>query len=579
MNLGLLDILTAQQVERPDLGKSAEKLFQRASASRSDDRTFRNALEAAPATKLPRKSLEKYSETASLPVNPSVDTPVINTPASEPRVTPDVPNPGIPVDAGSLPNLVSNKPTAAEAAEADALAANNTLRSAIETLKQQILHLVKQAQETGDSVLLAQQDALMQALKALQGLLENGQGDLATNPLAALLALQDVNTSQQNTSNNNDNSTQGLQQAIDGITKLLSFGLLPEEAVKPLEEVVSQLQSLKPYVPTVADGTTDTSISELAEGIVEQAKTPEQLLQVASSDVKSDQIQDLLTGTSKDGDNTLTQPEQKTANTNQNAQHAAAQAKQQASDNAAFHQQLSSQTQQGRLDNQTTGNEKLAQSQAATTQQVVQQSNNSNTSQGDSQSFRQPDTFTPANLTNNATSAAPQTHEFVKFQKYLDSASLGQQQRTLLQQARSEQILAQIKFGVHTMPTGKDESHISIQLHPKELGTVDIRMEIAADGKTRIAILAEKTDTLNLLQKEASSLRAMLEDTLQTQSGQLNFSFHDQQDGQWKEFFNQAYSNPSYGSKGSANDNAANNNTLGDYMSSFVAADGLDIRV
>lgn len=180
--------------------------------------------------------------------------------------------------------------------------------------------------------------------------------------------------------------------------------------------------------------------------------------------------------------------------------------------------------------------------------------------------------FNPASLAGQNTELVT-NGDFTKFQKYMDTVSNNIKDMGALKAVRSEDVLAQIKFGLSSLG-GKGDSKISIQLRPKELGSVDVRIEMAHDGKTKIAIMAEKTDTLNLLQKEAGSLRGMLQDALQTQSSDLSFSFHNQGDQQWREIIKEAFG------KSYSNDieeDIASTNKV--YNSNIVATQGLDIRV
>jgi len=168
--------------------------------------------------------------------------------------------------------------------------------------------------------------------------------------------------------------------------------------------------------------------------------------------------------------------------------------------------------------------------------------------------------------------------DFIKFQKVVDkvvAADSGQQNN---QQAKSEDVMAQIKFGVSAL-SGKNDGRITIQLSPKELGSVDVKMEVGHDGKTRVAVLAEKADTMNLLQKDSSSLKALLQDALQTSSANLSFSFHDNDaDQQWKQFFDENGA-PSYGALDDIENKIPEVFGSPFYQSGMIATEGLDIRV
>ncbi len=78
------------------------------------------------------------------------------------------------------------------------------------------------------------------------------------------------------------------------------------------------------------------------------------------------------------------------------------------------------------------------------------------------------------------------------------------------------------------------EHRITIQLDPARLGKVDITIDIQHDGKASIMLIAEKPETLELLNKDARSLEKALNDAgLKTDSNSLSFNLggnkHNQQ--------------------------------------------------
>ncbi len=85
-------------------------------------------------------------------------------------------------------------------------------------------------------------------------------------------------------------------------------------------------------------------------------------------------------------------------------------------------------------------------------------------------------------------------------------------------------MLDQIQFQVKTA-VNDGSSKISIQLNPPELGKVDVKLNISADGKTSgITITADNQSTLNLLKQDTQGLTRALNDAgLSTDSGSLNF--------------------------------------------------------
>lgn len=70
---------------------------------------------------------------------------------------------------------------------------------------------------------------------------------------------------------------------------------------------------------------------------------------------------------------------------------------------------------------------------------------------------------------------------------------------------------------------------ITLQLTPRELGTVEIRLEMRDDQAVRASILAERSETLDMLQRDARGLeRALNNAGLKTDSGSLNFDLRGQ---------------------------------------------------
>ncbi len=83
-----------------------------------------------------------------------------------------------------------------------------------------------------------------------------------------------------------------------------------------------------------------------------------------------------------------------------------------------------------------------------------------------------------------------------------------------------EQISVKIQKAIQQ---GTDK--INIKLHPAHLGRVEVRMDIGRDGQLSAIILAEKPETLDLLQKDVRGLeRALQQAGLDTNSNSFNFS-------------------------------------------------------
>jgi flagellar hook-length control protein FliK len=68
-------------------------------------------------------------------------------------------------------------------------------------------------------------------------------------------------------------------------------------------------------------------------------------------------------------------------------------------------------------------------------------------------------------------------------------------------------------------------SRFQLRLDPPELGRVEVRMEISADGKMSAVIAVERPETLDLLQRDSRALeRSLMEAGLKTDGNSLSFS-------------------------------------------------------
>lgn len=69
------------------------------------------------------------------------------------------------------------------------------------------------------------------------------------------------------------------------------------------------------------------------------------------------------------------------------------------------------------------------------------------------------------------------------------------------------------------------QNKITVQLRPEELGRVEVKLDIAGDGRVKAMVMADKPETLDLLQKESRVLeRALQEAGLKTDNNSLSFN-------------------------------------------------------
>ncbi|MBY0428378.1 MAG: flagellar hook-length control protein FliK [Alphaproteobacteria bacterium] len=101
-----------------------------------------------------------------------------------------------------------------------------------------------------------------------------------------------------------------------------------------------------------------------------------------------------------------------------------------------------------------------------------------------------------------------------------------------VKEAQASLMLPNEQVAVHLNRMAKSGmSQYDLQLHPADLGRVDIRLEIAKDGTVQATVTADNQQTFDMLQKDSRSLeRALQQAGLQTDSGSLSFNLRG--DGQ-----------------------------------------------
>ena len=89
-----------------------------------------------------------------------------------------------------------------------------------------------------------------------------------------------------------------------------------------------------------------------------------------------------------------------------------------------------------------------------------------------------------------------------------------------------EQISIRIRQAVTT-----GENEIRLQLQPKELGRIDIKIDVSDSGKVSAVMVAERADTLDLLLRDQRNLeRALQQAGLDTDPDSLEFDLQDADD-------------------------------------------------
>lgn len=90
--------------------------------------------------------------------------------------------------------------------------------------------------------------------------------------------------------------------------------------------------------------------------------------------------------------------------------------------------------------------------------------------------------------------------------------------------------MVSVQFG-HMAATKTDR--MTIQLRPVELGAVEVKLDFRADGTVQASVVAERPETLDLLQKDARSLEKALNDAgFRTGDEGLSFNLRGDQGGE-----------------------------------------------
>ena len=109
-----------------------------------------------------------------------------------------------------------------------------------------------------------------------------------------------------------------------------------------------------------------------------------------------------------------------------------------------------------------------------------------------------------------------------------------QAQKTAQQQpnqAAKNKVVDQVSVQISkAIKAGADK--INIRLYPQHLGRVEVRLEVAHDGRTVAMVTADKPETLEMLRRDSDQLSKALQDAgLDMQSGDLNYNLKGQDEG------------------------------------------------
>lgn len=86
----------------------------------------------------------------------------------------------------------------------------------------------------------------------------------------------------------------------------------------------------------------------------------------------------------------------------------------------------------------------------------------------------------------------------------------------------------QVQVGIRQVAQGGVE-RITIQLTPEDMGRVDVRMDVGADGRAHIVFTADKADALEQMQRDARFLEKALQDAgVKADAGSMEFNLRQQ---------------------------------------------------
>ena len=134
----------------------------------------------------------------------------------------------------------------------------------------------------------------------------------------------------------------------------------------------------------------------------------------------------------------------------------------------------------------------------------------------------------------------------------------------------SREVAEQIKVNI-TQSAIKGIDKVEIKLNPADLGQLEIKMQIGKDGRLQAHIVASNAETLDLLQKDLSSLKDAFSNAgYQTDDGSFSFSYRGEEQNnnereQLRNFIGEIIA------QDVAEELAANND--------YISVDGVNIRV
>lgn len=139
-----------------------------------------------------------------------------------------------------------------------------------------------------------------------------------------------------------------------------------------------------------------------------------------------------------------------------------------------------------------------------------------------------------AQVTHNGVTGITAADSAAHNAPYLQATNQSAAVRNALHQAQAQPTPATQQVIVQIQNKAGKEGQISVQLSPAELGRVDVRLTIDRNGQAHAVIMADRPETLVLLQKDSAFLeRALQQAGINAQSQNMSFNLREQRQNEF----------------------------------------------
>ncbi|MBL8642851.1 MAG: flagellar hook-length control protein FliK, partial [Rhodospirillaceae bacterium] len=158
----------------------------------------------------------------------------------------------------------------------------------------------------------------------------------------------------------------------------------------------------------------------------------------------------------------------------------------------------------------------------------AQQNGNAGTMPRDSAPMRAPETAAPSNTASNSNTSQSPSFATALNQATGNTATQHTAAAERPAPTQGQQIIEQIKVNI-TRAAKAGLDRVTIQLRPHELGRIEIKLEMSAEGKVTANVTADNPATLELLQRESRGLERALQDAgLRADANDLEFNLRSE---------------------------------------------------